>query len=78
MKNLLNWRYFALAALGCICFILLIAVPSADVDDLHWLGCVLVIKSLAALTFGLTYYLYSHWVATGRIRRLSDNSPEME
>ena len=76
MKTL-NWRYFTLAAIGCLAFILLIAEPSEAMDPARWLGIVVSLKVAGAALAGIVYTLYEHWSAAGRMNRISDDSAEM-
>lgn len=70
-KALLNWRYYAMAAIGIITAIGLFSEPSEDLDMSYWFAVLLATK---AIGFGAGFALFrlvSYWEKQNLIPELS-------
>ena len=74
MKELLNFRYYVLAALGSVGLTLLLMDCPDSKPFTYWIQFQLGAKAVALACFWLVYRLINYWNPKGRIRILTDIS----
>lgn len=75
-KALLNWRYYAMTAIGVIMTIGLFSEPSEDLDASHWFAVLLATKAIGIGAGYALFRLVSYWEKRNLIPELSQLTAE--
>ena len=75
-KAFLNWRYYAMMAIGFIVILGVFSTPEEDLPMLKWLFTLLWTKSVGIGAGYLAYRLFVHWDSKGLIPELSKLAEE--